>query len=101
MNTIPTIAAGFPSLRAAAWIGQGRAFVRRSPDVCATGAPRCYHPFGHRARQRTRGRFTGKLKALRSEFAVSVIVPLHGANHAEETDSCPSTRKPVEFFRVR
>ena len=43
MNTIPTIAAGFPSLCAAAWIGQGRAFERRFPDASATGAPRCYH----------------------------------------------------------
>lgn len=65
MNTIPTIAAGFPSLRAAAWIGQGRAFERRFPVSSATGAPRCYHPFGQRARQRTCCRFTRKLKTLR------------------------------------
>ena len=69
MNTIPTIAAGFPSLCAAAWIGQGRAFERRFPDASATGAPRCYHPFGHRARQHTGSRFARKFKTLRPEFA--------------------------------
>lgn len=100
MNTIPTTAAGISSPRASAWIGQGRAFERRFPDASATGAPRCNHPFGQRARQRTCCRFARKLKTLRPEFAVSVIVPLHGANHAEERCECLSSQLPEEFFRA-
>lgn len=80
-------------------VGQGRV-GGEVPIPRHAGAPRCNHPFGQRARQRTSGRLCDVFHPLRPK-AVSVVARRHGPTMTREHPKCRSTRAPEKFSRER